>query len=186
MNRLVMVKFGRLSHVGRFAAEGNATYPRRSHVVLRTSRGVEIGEVLGPARDLGAQGRSMAEGSVLRRMTPEDDLVEARIQKTQQAAFEACAAKIAELPSPAALIDVELLFDGKTLLFYFLGELSPDLQGVTAELAEIYETRAEFRKFTSTVNEGCGPGCGTDDAQNGCQSCETGCALASACGSRHV
>ena len=43
--------------------------------------------------------------------------------------------------------------------------------------------RKEFRRFADTLSEGCGPGCGTEEAmgQGGCESC-TSCAVASACG----
>ena len=56
-----------------------------------------------------------------------------------------------------------------------------------AELAETYETKAQFRKFTDTLTAGCGPDCGTATAEGaGCQSCGVGCAIAGACGTRKV
>ena len=63
------------------------------------------------------------------------------------------------------------------------GEVSPEIEACTAELAEAYETKVQFRKFTETLIEGCGPGCGTEAAkgQGGCESC-SGCAVVSACG----
>ena len=55
----------------------------------------------------------------------------------------------------------------------------------TTRLAETYEAKVQFRKFTETLIEGCGPGCGTEEAkgQGGCESC-TSCAVASACGAK--
>ncbi len=82
-------------------------------------------------------------------------------------------------------MDVEHLFDGRTLWFYFLGEITPELSSITDELAELYEAQVQFRRFAETLTAGCGPGCGTEDAQGqGCQSCGTGCAIAGACGTR--
>jgi hypothetical protein len=118
-------------------------------------------------------------------VTPEDRLLEARLQKNRDAAYEACAARLAELSSPAMLMDVEHLFDGRTLLFYFLGDMTPELEALTAELAELYETHVEFRRFTEAVTVGCGPGCGTEEATGGgCKTCVAGCAVASACAAR--
>ena len=80
-------------------------------------------------------------------------------------------------------MDVEHLFDGQSLYFYFLGEVTPELDAITGELAEIYETKVQFRKFAETLVKGCGPDCGTEDAAgNGCGTggCAT-CAAASAC-----
>ena len=77
-------------------------------------------------------------------------------------------------------------FDGQTLVFYFLGETSPELEALTAELADLYEAKVQFRKFAEAVTEGCGPGCGTADAPGGgCgTSCGTSCAVAGACATK--
>jgi hypothetical protein len=88
------------------------------------------------------------------------------------------------MQSPAALMDVEQLFDGRTLVFYFLGEMTGELEALTNELAELYESRVQFRQFADAVNEGCGPGCGTESAA-GCKTCVSSCAVAAACPTRH-
>ena len=92
---------------------------------------------------------------------------------------------LAEHKLPAVLVDVEHLFDGQGLFFYFLGDVPPEVEAYTGRLAEAYETKVQFRKFTETLIEGCGPGCGTEEAkgQGGCDSC-TSCAVASACGTK--
>ena len=175
------VRFGTLGHVGRFASQGGERLSRGTRVVCRTSRGLEVGEVLSPAEEATL---ASPDGALLRRVTVEDDLLLARLERNQHAAYEACVAKLAERNIPAVLVDVEHLFDGQSLFFYFLGESTPEIDSLTAELAEVYETKVQFRKFTESLTAGCGPGCGTADAQGGgCGSggCTT-CAVASACG----
>jgi hypothetical protein len=83
------------------------------------------------------------------------------------------------------LVDVEHLFDGQSLFFYFLGGESPEIADLTSELADAYEAKVQFRKFTDTLSQGCGPGCGTEEAENGCGTgaCST-CAILSACGGK--
>ncbi len=177
-----LVRVGALGHVGRFTAVDAVRYPRGARVIVRTSRGLEIGEVLSPTDDAPARGQS--DGSILRGMTVEDQLLEARLDKNRRQAFEACAARIRELGLPAALVDVEHLFDGRSLYFYFLGDVPPELESVTAELAEVYDAAVQFRKFSDTVADGCGPGCGTAEAAgSGCTSCAAGCPVGSACAS---
>lgn len=173
-----------MGQVGRFAAVDAVRYPRRSRVIVRTRRGLEIGEVLAPPDDRD-DGRSFADGDLLRGMTVEDELLHARLEKHRHAAYEACASLLKERKIPAVLVDVEHLFDGQGLFFYFLGDVSPELESYTERLAEAYETKVQFRKFTETLIEGCGPGCGTEEAkgQGGCVSC-TSCAVAGACGTR--
>jgi hypothetical protein len=151
---------------------------------LRTNRGLETGDVLGPADETPVRGAG--DGSILRGMTVEDELLESRLDKNRQKALDACSARLAELGITATLVDVEHLFDGRSLFFYFLGEVTPEVEAITAELAEVYDAAAEFRKFSETMTLGCGPGCGTEEAagHGGCTLCATACAVAGACGTK--
>jgi len=183
MGRHHLIRVGSLGRVGRFTAVDQTCYPRHARVIVRTSRGLELGEVLTPPSEELDAGR--ADGSLLRGVTLADELIEIRLERNRQAAFDACTARLAEHHLPATLMDVEHLFDGSTLFFYFLGETTPEVEALTAELAETYEAQVQFRKFTETLTEGCGPGCGTEEATGGgCSTCATGCAVASACSTR--
>ena len=178
-----LVRYSLLGHVGRFFSADATRYPRSSRVIVRSVRGLEIGEVLTEPEPTGAV--ASTHGQILRRMTIEDELLEARLEKHRHEAFEACTALLAEHRIAASLIDVEHLFDGQGLFFYFLGIVPPATESLTRQLAEAYETTVEFRQFVKTLEEGCGPGCGTEEAkgQGGCESC-TSCAVASVCGVR--
>ena len=46
MSRYHLVRVGAMGQVGRFAAVDAVRYPRRSRVIVRTRRGLEIGDVL--------------------------------------------------------------------------------------------------------------------------------------------
>ena len=122
---------------------------------------------------------------ILRRVTVEDDLFAVRLEKHRHEAFAACCDLLNKASIPAVLVDVEHLFDGQGLFFYFLGEVPASAEPVMQQLADLYETTVEFRKFAETLAEGCGPGCGTEEAmgQGGCSSC-TSCAVATACGTK--
>src|SRR6266480_7826725 len=184
MSHYHLVRVGAMGQVGRFAAVDAVRYPRRSRVIVRTRRGLELGEVLTPPED-SDDGRTFADGELLRGITVQDELLQARLERNRQEAYEACAAMFAENRIPDVLVDVEHLFDGQGLFFYFLGDVTPELEKFTSRLAEAYEAKVQFRKFTETLIEGCGPGCGTEEAkgQGGCVSC-TSCAVASACGTK--
>jgi cell fate regulator YaaT (PSP1 superfamily) len=171
-----------MGQVGRFAAVDAVRYPRRSRVIVRTRRGLELGEVLTPPED-SDDGRTFSDGELLRGVTVQDELLQARLERNRQEAYAACAAMLAENRMSAVLVDVEHLFDGQGLFFYFLGDVTPEMESYTTRLAETYEAKVQFRKFTETLIEGCGPGCGTEEAkgQGGCESCSS-CAVASACG----
>jgi cell fate regulator YaaT (PSP1 superfamily) len=166
-------------------------YPRGTRVVVRTQRGLELGEVLSPPppprSGEGADGAAQpseplpSDGTILRRVTPEDELLAQRLAKNRLSAQKACQERLESLGLSAVLLDTEFLFDGQTLIFYFLGEVPAEVEGVLSELAEAYESRAGVRAFAQTLLAGCGPDCGTKHAcSDACGSCATRCALAGA------
>lgn len=172
-----------MGHVGRFTSVDAVIYPRARRVICRTSRGLEVGQVLGPAPQ---PDNTRADGSVLRAVTPEDELLMTRMDRNKRAAFQACTELLKRRQSDAVLMDVEQLFDGQSIYFYFLGEPDPQLELITQQLADAYDTKVQFRKFAETVTHGCGPGCGTEDAPGG--GCDeggcSGCPAASGCRTR--
>ena len=148
--------------------------------MCRTARGLELGEVLNRADDVAGE----PDGTVLRRVTVSDQLLAERIERNRREAFDACQQLLNSRGVAAVLMDVEHLFDGRSLYFYFLGETTSELDAITSELAETYDAEVQFRRFAQTLTEGCGPDCGTESAQGG--GCGTGgcssCAVAAACG----
>jgi cell fate regulator YaaT (PSP1 superfamily) len=182
MSRFHLVRVGSLGQVGRFKSVEAMRFPRGSRVIVRTARGLEVGDVLAPPA---AESLAEADGVLLRGMTIEDQLLETRLARKRQDAYDACLRRLRELRLDAILVDVEPLFDGQTLIFYFLGPPSPQLEEVTTELAEAYDAQAQIGSFADTLSHGCGPGCGTDEATGaGCGSCSTGCAVAGACSTK--
>jgi cell fate regulator YaaT (PSP1 superfamily) len=179
------VRVGVLGSVGRFAAVEGQLFPRSSRVICRTARGLEVGEVLSPTE---SDSNQPCDGTLLRRITVEDDLLIARLERNRDAAFQACAARLSGACMPAVLVDVEHLFDGRSLYFYFLGETSPELDQLTSELAEVYEAKAQLQKFAETLTAGCGPHCGTEEG-GGCGTSSSGCstcAVTGVCGTRRT
>lgn len=180
VSREHFVRVGVLGQVGRFTSVDAVSYPRGVRVVCRTARGLEIGEVLGPAQMQSHRNTNSGDGTILRGVTVEDDLLLARLERNRQAAFDACTKRLSNVDCPAILVDVEHLFDGQSLFFYFLGEVPVAVEQLTGELAECYETEVQFRGFTEAVEQGCGPDCGTDNAAGCGDSCGS-CAVAAAC-----
>lgn len=171
-----LVRFGVMGQVQPFRGDAGNVFRRGSEVVLRTVRGLEWGTVLTAPAPLPAE----SAGTILRSVAPQDRLLIERIERNKQDAIEACERRLQEDAIDATLVDLELLFDGQTLVFYFVGEINAQIERITAELAEVFEAKVQFRRFTTAVLEGCGPDCGTGEAE-GCKDC-TSCAVATACG----
>lgn len=182
-----LVRLGIHGHVLPFRSVDATRYDRGTRVLVRTPRGVECGEVLAVtenAAEAVPTNGNIPRGELLRRMGIEDELLLARLQRNREEAIEACTALLTERRLPAVLLDAEILFDGESIYFYFLGEVTPELEGVTSELAELYASNVQFQQFADTLAAGCGPDCGTADASGGgCGSCATGCALSAHCSS---
>jgi cell fate regulator YaaT (PSP1 superfamily) len=174
-----LVRVGRFGQIGRFSAATGEVVGRGLRVVCRTPRGLEIGTVLRePSAD---DRRGGIDGTLLRRMTPEDELLQVRLERDRERAFARCARLLDERKLGATLVDVEHLFDGRSLFFYFLGEITEEVEALTQELAETYETTVRLRQFAHALQHGCGPGCGSDAAAGGCGTACSGCAVAGAC-----
>lgn len=178
LNNIHYVRVGVLGHVGRFGSGDGAIHPRGRRVICRTRRGLELGEVL---KTVPTDTKPTdVDGSLLRAVTVEDDLLIARMERNREEAYTECTNRLHQRNIDASLMEVEHLFDGQSIYFYFLGEVTPEIESVTAELAEAYETKVQFREFTDAVERGCGPDCGTESAE-GCGTGCSSCAVASAC-----
>jgi len=167
-----LARVGVMGYVGRFAAALPLPVSRGSRVICRTERGLEAAVLLG---DVEKVSLGEVDGTVLRQVTPSDDLLLARIEKHRDEAYRACVLLLKEHRLDVTLMEVEQLFDGATLVFYFLGETTDKLESITDQLAEEYESKVQFRRFARSVVEGCGPDCGTDEGAgcslDGCSSC---------------
>ena len=181
-----LVKTGLMGMVGRYDAPDFTRYPRDARVICRTERGLEQGTVICVLEDQASADEAPinhVDGQLLRRVGNEDELILTRLDRYRDNAFFACQKLIAERQLPAVLVDVEHLFDGESVFFYFLGDVDARLESLTQELGTEYERKVRFKKFAETLANGCGPDCGTGAsgcASDGCSSC----ALAGGCGSK--
>ena len=178
-NHLVRVSV--LGQIGRFVSVDAASYPRGTDVICRTRRGLEVGLVV--AHSGSHVDRGASDGSILRALTPQDYLVLERQKKNRHQAFTACQQLLAEHQVTATLVDVEHLFDGQSLFFYFLGAVDPQVADLVDGLAAAYDAEVKFGDFAKAVETGCGPDCGTAESSGCGDSCST-CAVAQACNAR--
>ncbi len=177
-----LVRTGLMGVVGRFDGGGFKHYRRDAQVIVRTERGLEFGHVICHLDDGQPSGLPVS-GQILRRATSEDRLMLERLDRYRNQAFEACERLIQQRRLRGTLVDVEQTFDGQSIFFYFLGEVSPELESLTDELGKLYERKVRFRKFSETLANGCGPNCGTGDSGCGSSGCGS-CASSGGCGVR--
>jgi nitrite reductase/ring-hydroxylating ferredoxin subunit len=172
----LLVRFGTMGYVGRFRAQQPLSVARGSRVIVQSSRGLELGDVLW----CGGAGSELVEnqpdsGIVIRELTERDAAQAKMLQDAVRPALLACQQLIQDRQVPVELIDAEQLFDGQTIVFYFLGEPPPVLADITNELARRFEAQIQFRPFGDRMSDGC-HACHEDggcerDGGHGCESC---------------
>ncbi|MEO1526748.1 MAG: hypothetical protein AAFX06_15035 [Planctomycetota bacterium] len=143
-------------------------FSRRRRVVLRSKRGIEIAEIVGPCSHPMGEGREPAF-RILRPTTDSDERLAERLGRHKREAVEACRSRLTECGSTAVLLDVDQFLDGGTLKLHFLGEIDSATQSIADEVARQYEEVVKTDHLSELLQAGCGTGCGTD--QSGCGSC---------------
>jgi len=134
--------------LGVFSASRDETYQRGVEVVVRTDRGMEIGEVLCEATDASYnQIKDPGHGQILRLMTPEDAHERSRLLDQARAEFQTCRRMIEQEKLDMRLVDVEHLFGGERVVVYYLSENRVDFRELVRQLAGEFQTRVEMRQI---------------------------------------
>jgi cell fate regulator YaaT (PSP1 superfamily) len=143
-----IVRHGAMRFLGEFEAGPQPSANRGADVIVRTERGLEVGQVLCPAS---AQVREMlsdpTRGQVVRLMTPDDHRTVERLQENSRSEFAACERLISQRKLPMALVDVEHLFGSERIIFYFLADKRVDFRELVKDLAREFQTRIEMRQI---------------------------------------
>ena len=122
--------------------------PRPARASVRSDRGTELGEVLCPATDRTATFlENPFRGEIIRPATG-DDLVEAsRLTVSQRPDSPPAAEFIAKRKLQMDLVDVEAIFGGERMVFYYLAEKRVDFRELVKDLARALQTRIEMRQI---------------------------------------
>jgi cell fate regulator YaaT (PSP1 superfamily) len=148
MTASYITRHGAMRLLGEFTAAEGAAYARGDAVVVRTERGHELGEVLLEASPRAVQLLTdPSGGQIVRRLTEQDEAEVDRIRRTEVQEFEVCQRFIAARRLQMALVDVEHLFGGERIVFYFLAEKRVDFRELVKDLAREYRTRIEMRQI---------------------------------------
>lgn len=142
-----VVRYGSMRKVGEFTARQGQWYHRGEQVIVRSNRGVEWGEVLCEAnkrtRDYLSQ--SDAIGRILRVVSDEDRRSLEDVLQKETEHFEVGQEMIGERKLQMQLVDVEQVFGGERLVFYYLAEQRVDFRELVKDLARHFKTRIEMR-----------------------------------------
>lgn len=144
-----IVRYGTLRHLGEFTNRGPRRYGRDHEVIVRSDRGVEWGVVLSEATDSSREymGESAPKGRILRSTSDEDRRSLEEHRERELSDFETCRQMIADMQMQMQLVDVEHIFGGERLVFYYHAEKRVDFRELVKSLAKEFKTRIEMRQI---------------------------------------
>ena len=160
----VVIRYGLMGHLGQFRHNLQPAPARGVNVVVRTDRGVELGEVVTVVSEETGLGciapRQLEEhieangpdypfrrdGKVLRLANPQDLIDQRHLNSSARDERQFCAQEIKELKLDMKLVAAEHLLGGERIIFYFLAEHRIDFRELVHTLANQYHTRIEMRQ----------------------------------------
>jgi cell fate regulator YaaT (PSP1 superfamily) len=143
-----LVRHGAMRFLGEFATPQGLTVRRGESVILRTERGQESGEVLCPSTPQAVAAiPEPTRGEILRAATAEDRDKIARVREQQKQQYATGVKLVAQHHLAMQLVDVEFLFGGERLIFYFLADGRVDFRELVKSMAREFHTRIELRQI---------------------------------------
>jgi hypothetical protein len=182
-----IVSHGKSGVIGVFTLVETTTILRGNRVLVQSSRGIEVGTVLGPAsihqaRLFGAT----STGTLLRTLTHIDQTHIDDLKAREQGVFDSAVVASMEENLDIDILDVDLFFDGKEAIVQFLGS-DDGVEKLAHRLEEQLGLTLRFENLAMPAPKDehkCDkPDCGRD--AGGCTSCSTGGGCSS-CGSSKV
>ncbi len=188
MSLSYLVRYGIMNQIARLNPERDGeTYERGQSVILRTERGLEIGEVLGAPRPAE---EGFSPYAILRGLGEDERRSIGDAETTRARLLAVCDEVFREGTWPIDLIDVEVLpnlgQEDPSAIVHYLGPHGLDTEGLAEALRERTGYSLQFQaagidaeeheeaeevcsRCGSTGGGGCGSGGG--ESQSGCSSC---------------
>jgi cell fate regulator YaaT (PSP1 superfamily) len=162
----IVVRFGVMKLVGEFPYSVDAKPGCGSRLVIRTHRGIELGEMLTSTCPNAGCSKSVSrkemlqyiehsggrdypffnQGKVLRLATAEDLSRQAQLDAARPALVQEARERAGELGLRMKIVDAEPILGGERLTFYFNAEERVDFRELVSTLAATHHTRIEMRQ----------------------------------------
>jgi hypothetical protein len=178
-----LLGYGLLGDFGRFRAPEGLTCRRGQRAVIRSHRGLEIGQVLREATPRHAHFLpNTTVGTLLRLATDADECLAHQLRERAATFCEAAAEQAHLLNLPLAVLDAEWLMDSGAAIVHFVRWQDCDLRELVSGLSTAFEIPVLLQDLTRAVapeaehapehaaeEHGCG-----DCGSGGCGSCGSG------------
>jgi len=166
-SKLMLVRYGKMGILGWFEHNEAQIPKNKSYVIIKTDRGLELGQLVGPYHYRGGNYRFTPEqveayytqgnkdisittsGRFVRFATHEDIREQEHLEASAEEEAKCCQRFADELGLNMKIIEAEHLFGGERIVFYFTSEGRVDFRELVKKLAREYQTRIELRQIGS-------------------------------------
>ncbi|RKY11488.1 MAG: signal peptidase [Planctomycetota bacterium] len=163
--KLMLVRYGRMGHLGWFEHKESYIPKTQTRVVIKTNRGLELGELVGRFNYRSGHFKSTPEqvqqyfgktqkdyplaegGTFVRFATAEDVMEEKHLEASAKEEMQCCQRFVSEMKLPMKIIDAEHVFGGERIVIYFTSSSRVDFRELVKRLAREYQTRIELRQI---------------------------------------
>ncbi len=166
--KYMLVRYGRMKALGLFEHNESKMPKVETQVVVKTSKGLELGQLVGQLTCYKAgQFKLSAEqtreyfsrsdidvaleagGKLVRFATPDDISEQEHLQRISKDEVAYCRRFVKDLELPMKIVDAEHILGGERIVFYFMAEGRVDFRDLVKKLAHEYQTRIEMRQIGS-------------------------------------
>jgi len=166
--KYMLVRYSRMNTLGFFEHRETKISKIKTRVVIKTDRGLELGYLVGRLTaykggqlklseeqileyfensDIGSA--PVQAGKFIRYATSADVSEERHLRKIAQEEMECCRHFAKEMNLPMKIVDVEHVFGGERIIFYFMSDGRVDFRELVKKVAQEYQTRIEMRQIGS-------------------------------------
>lgn len=146
MKNIIGVRFKKPGKVY-FFDPGNLQLKKQDKVIVETSQGQELGEVVVSNREIPEENIVAPLKKIIRIASPKDLKHDLENKEKEKEAFQICEEKIKKYQLDMHLTEVEYKFDNSKILFYFTADGRIDFRELVKDLAAIFKTRIELRQI---------------------------------------
>ncbi|MEE8471264.1 MAG: stage 0 sporulation family protein [Dehalococcoidia bacterium] len=146
MTEVVGVRFRRAGPIYHFDPAG-VEFTCGDSVVVDTSRGVALGRIVTPPKEVASDEISEPLKPVLRQAQPEDLEKALEMKEKGNQALAKCGELVERFHLPMRLLSAEYNLDGGHLTIYFRSEKRVDFRALLRELSTTLKARVELRQM---------------------------------------
>ena len=142
-----IVRYGTMRSLGVMSARSDE-YRRGMEVVIRSERGVEVGQVLCEStEDELSHLDQPPSGTIVRAVGDDDAVAIDAIESTRLKEISSCQKHVDSLGLDMKLIEVERLLGGQRMVVYFVSDERVDFRELVKLLAADFQTRIEMKQI---------------------------------------